>query len=48
MELEEERIRNYYENYLKPSKRVIDLRSKEKQLVKQKQYIEADRLKKFA
>lgn len=41
IEREEERVRNYYENYLKPSKRILDLRTKEKVLVKQKQYLEA-------
>ena len=39
MELEEDRVRNYFENYLKPSKRVLDLRSKEKNLVRQKHYL---------
>ena len=32
---------------MKPSKRAIDLKSKQKMLVKQKQYLEADRLKSF-
>ena len=41
IEREEERVRNYYENYLKPSKKILDLRTKEKVLVKQKQYLEA-------
>ena len=33
---------------MKPSKRIIDIRSKEKQLVKQKQYMEAEKMKKYA
>ncbi len=41
MEEEEERIRSYLDSYLKPSKRILDLRSKEKSLVKQKDYIQA-------
>jgi hypothetical protein len=36
MEEEEERIKSYLEGYLKPSKRIIDLRAKEKNLVKQR------------
>lgn len=28
LEIEEERIRNYYEHYVKPSKKVIDLKIK--------------------
>ena len=31
----------YYEHYLKPSKKIIDLRAKEKSLVKQKEYQQA-------
>lgn len=45
MEEEEERIKNYLESYLKPSKKVLDLRSREKSLVKQKDYLQADRVK---
>ena len=41
MEEEEERIKNYLDGYLKPSKRVIDLRAKEKSLVKQRDYSQA-------
>ena len=36
------------ESYLKPSKRIIDLRSKEKNLVKQRDYSQAERLKNLA
>ncbi len=45
MEEEEERIKNYLDGYLKPSKRVIDLRVKEKLLVKQREYSQAERIK---
>ena len=48
MEEEEERIKNYLDGYLKPSKRVIDLRAKEKSLVKQRDYSQAERLKNLA
>lgn len=47
MEDEEERIKNYMESYLKPSKRIIDLKSKEKMLVKQRDYIQAEKIKMF-
>jgi hypothetical protein len=36
MEEEEERIKTYLESYLKPSKRILDLRAREKSLVKQR------------
>ena len=45
MEEEEERIKSYMDGYLKASKRIIDLRSKEKSLVKQRDYVEAERIK---
>lgn len=48
MEEEEERIKNYLESYLKPSKRIIDLRAKERSLVKQRDYSQAERLKNMA
>lgn len=48
MEEEEERIKNYLESYLKPSKRVIDLKNKEKILVKQKEYLQAEQIKNIA
>ena len=48
MEEEEDRIKNYLDGYLKPSKRVIDLRSKEKNLVKQRDYSQAERIKNYA
>lgn len=38
MEEEEERIKTYLESYLKPSKRILDLRAREKSLVKQREY----------
>lgn len=38
MEEEEERIKSYLESYLKPSKRILDLRAREKSLVKQREY----------
>lgn len=48
MEEEEERIKTYLDGYLKPSKRVIDLKSKEKSLVKQRDYFQAERMKNYA
>jgi hypothetical protein len=42
------RIKNYLESYLKPSKRIIDLRSKEKSLVKQRDYLQAEKIKNIA
>ena len=45
MEDEEQRIKNYLEAYLKPSKKVIDLRSREKMLVKQRDYSQAEKIK---
>jgi CRISPR/Cas system-associated endonuclease Cas1 len=43
LKLEEGKIRH---NYLKPSKKVIELKSKEKSLAKQKKYFEAEKLRK--
>jgi Zn-dependent peptidase ImmA (M78 family) len=48
MEEEEERIKAYLDSYLKPSKRVIDLRAKERISVKQRDYSEAEKMKNLA
>lgn len=48
MEDEEQRIKSYLESYLKPSKKVIDLRTREKLLVKQRDYSQAEKIKQIA
>lgn len=48
MEEEEERIKAYLDSYLKPSKRVIDLKAKERISVKQRDYSEAEKMKNLA
>lgn len=48
MEEEEQRIKSYLQSYIKPSKRVLDLRVKEKIAVKQREYSEAEKIKNLA
>jgi len=35
------------ESYLKPSKKILDLKSREKMLVRQREYLQAEKVKSF-